>query len=466
MTDVEKVLDLAINISDKELPIICFDEEFLATCKVTPDLTPLFNIIPNNLLVASNGLQYFKLKEDLQVVYTTAWRMLSKLKKNGHLHSHNFNRSKLKCTIWYPSSFGKPETLKDLVTKKPSKSAEKKSNSLITHHKIHDVNNLSWAKSLNVNQNSIFITRTIISLFQALFLHDAKDKTTTKVEQQLPSISPLYDVPVKVTLRCVEDSQLPLSEDIVIYGAVIKCVVLSKLEHKRRGSRLSPSEQMSFQVPINSIIDEINATEKIYNRNRTSIIASLLRLSYASITIKPIDSDLFNDSEMEDEITIINPISNFSTNLKRTVDGENYRGQGLLVANFNLPLIVCKAIDNLVNSANEEEENRRLLESDSAERLHEISSLFVNTQNKSLSLLVVHLLAKSRYSKTVEESWIQIATGIENGLTATRIQRQITEVFIKNNAKKINDNGLLLEDKNQKMTVYPNKVVYELKKIG
>jgi len=466
MNDYEKVLQLANDLQSSELPVFCFNNEFIDYCKQTPSLTPLINIFPPTLVEAQNGLLMFSLKQDLQVVYTTIWRLLSKLKGEGYVSSHNFNRSRLKCTIWYPSSFDiaiedKPSKQETLLVS-PNITKLPKRNLLTMVDKSHEGNHLSWAKSAKESQSSIFITRTIINIFQAIFLKDPKDKVTRKVELTLPSVSSLYDVPVTATLRCPEDSQLPLTDDIVNYGALIKCVTLSRGEHFRRGTNLSPSERMSFQVPINSIIEEVNITEKTHGRNRASVIASLTRLNYATITIKPTEFDFVNNLDLEDEITIINPISNLSINTKRTVDGEKYRGQGLLVASFNLPLIVCQAIDNMAYSVNTEDE-RLNLTIDSSNKLHEISSLFVNNKNKTLSLLVIHLHAKSQGCSLVECRWSQLANVIENGLTATKMKKQITRIFEKNNAIKVDGNGLMLEDSHQKIIIYPSKVIYELK---
>ncbi|WP_229706627.1 hypothetical protein [Shewanella inventionis] len=390
------------------------------------------------------NLYYLRLKVDVLVAYTTIWRNLSKLKKNGVFNVIKFSRSKLKCSIWYPVSFDDKPKQADITERE---------NSTI---------NLTWANSIQEKDKSIFITRTIINLFQVLFKQNNKNNSVKKVTTSLPSLNPIFDGPVNVKLTTTGDSDLPSPDDIIIYGSLIKCVVQSRLEHKRRGANNTPSSRMSFQVPINSIVNEVNISDTNAPRSRANIIASLLRLSYATITINPETLSPLN-IELDEEIMIIDPISNFSTTLRRTVDGENFRGSGLMVADFNLPNIVCDAIDRMVFEADKGDFERITIEEQEPERLHEISSLFANTQNKTLSLLVVHLLAKSRSSNIVEESWPQIASAIENGLTASKLKLQITKIFNKSSAIKTHNNGLLLEDKGQRLTIYPSKVVYELK---
>ncbi|QIR16671.1 hypothetical protein [Shewanella aestuarii] len=449
MGNINVVKKLAAKMEDSSFPILLLDSEIIDECKINEDLKSLDDIINNSTLIPYNEWSYIKLKSEPDLVYVTIWRSLTKLKKSGHISSHLILRGKLKCTIWYPTKENKSEYLKE------GKAA--------VSHKSQQQFDLQWANPINEEHQSIYITRSLINLFQELFINPkAEDDNEEIKETTLPSLQPIYNGPVRATLKTTTGSQLPKNDDIIIYGALIKCVVSSRLEHSRRGfDQQIQAQKMSFEVPVNSIIQQVNMTKTVQATTRATVTQALLRLNYATITISPEFSELSN-LEINEEFMVINPISNLFTTLKRQVDGENYRGSGLLVANFNLPGFICDAIDKMVDMDELATEGNLILNKNT-ENLHEISSLFVNLQNRTLSLLILFLMSKSNEDGTVEASWNQIATAIEHGLTASKIKTQVTNIFNQSNAKKISGKGLALEDKDQKVSIYPNKVVYEIK---
>jgi hypothetical protein len=454
--------ELASKIDVQRLPVFVFSDTELAALSESSNkkTQKLASIARSASTDKIENYNIFYLQEFEDVSYVTIWRQLTALKKVGILDRHTWRDNSKHCNIWYVSEVNGSAAKTELTKIKPTK-AKKKTNGLQKANEMH------WATSLTDTTRSILLSNSIVEIFRKVFTStlNVEVRTVTKI---LSNWNPVYQGEVEVKLRTADGTDLPYQEDILVYGAILKCVFLSRLEHARRGNVLQSIDSMSFQVPINSIINEFiqsggNAT------TRNNVTQSMYRLGFSSITIKPENCDIeLADNDNVEEITIINPLSNLSLNLERTVDGENYRGSGLLIASFALPDFICRSIELRVKeSFVRTNVTENFITFEDQDQLHEITNLFTARNNKTLTTIVLLLISKPQDGnhETVR-SWKELAIELENGLTPSKLKNIVIKSFSKENASKTECGGLQLQDDHRKIIAYKDRIVHKLLEVS
>lgn len=333
---------------------------------------------------------------------STLRRNFEKYTSFGLLKKHIVKQQSIFFIAWEVSL---PDILQEVKIKT---TPSKKSHSVQISSDKTDKLLLNWAENLNQPETNMVILygRNIFKILKELFLK----KHEKKIEKH--SISKelmIYNTRIPAVISCNVNSELPYTDDLIRYFALLECVEQSMRENHSRNPG-SVLKKITYEVPINKIFEQLGMVAS--GINRKNMVLSLKRLE-AKIELTELpESEYLMGKE---SFISFQPISNLSVLKVKKLDKVKVTGDGVLIATFTLPDFIVNSLIQRVGSFTHDSLTS-INQAGLIEELLELPSIWLKGKYDLLAEILLTLKAAENTNKNgkIFMTWVDLHHVIES----------------------------------------------------
>lgn len=274
----------------------------------------------------------YSISEALKISVTTLRRSIEQFETHGLLKRHSITNKNYSFNTW---ELAHP-TIQQEADERLSKGGAVTPVPIREKHEKTDKQLLNWAENLDQQETRMLLYgRSIFQIFRDLFIKKTDRKNG---HQSITTEIMLNDQPIPAVISCNVNSELPFSDDVIKYFAVLECVEQSMRENFNRFPS-SVLKRITYEVPINKIIEQMDI--RVGTASRTEVLKSLKRLE------SKIELSELPESEYlvgKESFISFQPLSNLSILKVKKLDQQKITGEGALIATFTLPEFIVNSL--------------------------------------------------------------------------------------------------------------------------
>lgn len=396
----------------------------------TPKIEAILNYLHDAMSVnIDNDIHIFSINDiaiNINVSVSSVRRTLEACEKIGVLTKHAINMKSFNFNTW-ELSFPKihQEVEGELMPQKPLPIR-------IKSDQEGDKQLLSWAENMDQQDTNIVLLygKTIFKILQKLFLK----KSDRKSELQSVEAQVIFNNQrIPAIISCNVKSELPYSDDLIKYFAILECVEQSMKENCMRDP-LSVLKKITYEVPINKIIEQLGIAANATNRNE--VVKSIRRLE-AKIELPELPETEYLSGK--DSFISFQPLANVSVLRVKKLDRKKVTGNGVMIATFTLPEFIVNSLIQRVGAI-KREELEHIQHTGLIEDLLELPSAWVKGRYDLLAetLLTVKATQTQDDDGRYFTSWANLHIDIETSRSPGTLRLAVCRLAMKKGAKESN----------------------------